>query len=104
MFLYSKIHLLFQLLIVALFVSIEHLLFMQYKTKTKKVRGFNNIFSWDNVFVILSIHKPSHDGIMWGPQKIDPIRSAFWLFFWLQTNKYPDKQRIYMINIISGGF
>ena len=44
----------------------EHLLFVQYKTITKTVRGFDNFFAWNfkiykNLFffVILNIHKPS---------------------------------------------
>ena len=45
----KRAHLLLQLLLYCL--SCEHPFFAQHKTMTKKVRGFNNIFTW--IFKIL---------------------------------------------------
>ena len=88
------------------FIS-EFLLFVQYKTKTKKVCGFHNIFCAISKFFkikkllstkILIIHKPSL-GSLDAPQKIW-ARSVqpFWRL--LDTNRQTDRHAkfIYRLN------
>ena len=81
----------------------EHLLFVHYKTVTKKVRWFNNIYSMDFPNFYTSEHRSIFPGVTWVDSKIlSWIDSAVFTFYvhGIQTNR--QKKLIYWRRSVCG--
>ena len=102
-----RAHLLFQLLIVTLSVSSEHLRFVQYKTTTKKFadlivffgdfyfQNFTNFLKKFFLTFFIQIHKPSLGHVKGPTKNLSPIGSAVLTF---NGYKQKDKKSIYRLS------